>query len=226
MTHLLHIETSGKNCSVAISAQGKLLAHRSVLSDQFVHAEQLHVLLDEVIHESQIEWKNLAAIAVSKGPGSYTGLRIGVSAAKGLCFTMGCKLIAIDTTAILAHHAAQDNPNGALIIPMIDARRMEVYAAEFDTAGKRLTDDEAIILDEVYFEKFKQQQVILIGDGAAKCSSIAGPNATFREVLPDASMMIALAESAFARQQFEDVAYFEPHYLKAYVPGISKRSVL
>lgn len=226
MTHLLLIETSGKNCSVALCSDGRQVAHRSVCAEQFVHAEQLHVLLDEVQRESGILWKDLTAVAVSKGPGSYTGLRIGVSAAKGLCYAIGCPLIAIETTSILAHHAAQSNDHNARIIPMIDARRMEVYAAEFDAQGTRITADEAIILDAAYIEKFKQQQILLIGDGAAKCAQLAGDRATIREVLPDASMMIGPAMHAFRQQQFEDVAYFEPHYLKAYVPGISKRSVL
>jgi len=226
MTHLLHIETSGKNCSVALSIDDRIVAQRCVTSEQFIHAEQLHLLINEVQHKSGIAWKDISAVAVSKGPGSYTGLRIGVSAAKGLCYAIECPLIAIGTTDILAQHASLSNERNAIIIPMIDARRLEVYAAEFDASGNRVTEDEAIILDAFYFEKFQLKNMILIGDGATKCSPLVGENVEIRETLPDAAMMIDLAKKRFNQKQFENLAYFEPHYLKAYVPGISKRSVL
>lgn len=226
MIKLLHIETSGKNCSVAISIGNEIVAQRLVSAENFVHAEQLHVLMAEVQQESGIHWQHLSAVAVSKGPGSYTGLRIGVSAAKGICYAIGCPLIALETTAILAHYAAQTNTSKFVIIPMIDARRMEVYAGEFDATGKRITEDEAIILDETYFEQRRSQKLILIGDGAAKCASLAGDGVVIIDTLPHAAMMISLALNKYNEKQFEDVAYFEPHYLKAYVPGISTRSVL
>jgi tRNA threonylcarbamoyladenosine biosynthesis protein TsaB len=226
MPHLLLLETSGKNCSVALADKAGILISRSASAEHFIHAEQLHVMINEIITESNIPWNSISAIAVSKGPGSYTGLRIGISAAKGLCFSLQIPLIAIDTTEILALEASKVFVDAHIIIPMIDARRMEVYAARFDANAKRLSPDEAVVVDENTFIEFVPEHLILTGDGAEKCKALADSRVRILPLLPRAETMHALAMQAFNAQHFEDVAYFEPFYLKEYTPGTSRKSVL
>lgn len=211
---------------MAVSRAEQLIAYAAVSSDTFVHAEQLHPLLEKVMGEAGIVWSELSAVAISKGPGSYTGLRIGTSAAKGICYALSIPLIAIDTLFLLALEASASNPHRAEILPMIDARRMEVYTSRFDESGRRISADEAVIIDEKFFSNLTSQRYILVGDGAPKCAPLAGENIEIRNVLPEARMMVIPALEAFHCGSFEDVAYFEPFYLKAYQPGISKRSVL
>lgn len=226
MPTILHLETSGKSCSVSWTINGRCVADESIVSEHFIHAEQLHPLIEQLRLQAGVDWSTLDAVAVSKGPGSYTGLRIGVSAAKGLCYATGAKLIALDTTAILAHAVLPVNAESDLIIPMIDAGRMEVYCAVFDAVGLRIRNDEARILDETFFSEFGEKRLLLTGDGAAKCAPRANETITIKPTLPIATMMHSLASDAFLHERFEDVAYFEPFYLKDYVPGISTRSVL
>jgi tRNA threonylcarbamoyladenosine biosynthesis protein TsaB len=226
MSYLLLIETSGKNCSVALADEHGVLRLKSSSAEHFIHAEQLHVMMHELFTELAVGPEQLSAIAVSKGPGSYTGLRIGVSAAKGLCFTLNVPLIAVDTTEILAHYASIQFPNASRFISMIDARRMEVYAAQFDAHANRITTDEAIILDENSFNDVHNEVVVLIGDGAEKCRPFILEQMHILATLPNAEMMYPLAMMAFSQQRFEDVAYFEPFYLKDYIPGTSRKSVL
>jgi tRNA threonylcarbamoyladenosine biosynthesis protein TsaB len=226
MTHLLLLETSGKNCSAAIACDGTILSQRLANAEHFIHAEQLHQMLSELISESELNWRQISGICVSKGPGSYTGLRIGISAAKGLCFALGIPLMAIDTTHLLATHAANIYRDAQVILPMIDARRMEVYMAEFDGKANRQSPDQAVIIDESTFSKFNPEALVLIGDGVAKCRHLLNSRVRFLCTLPTAEMMCELALQCYEGQQFEDTAYFEPFYLKEYTPGISSKSVL
>jgi tRNA threonylcarbamoyladenosine biosynthesis protein TsaB len=226
MPFLLLLETSSKNCSVAIADEQQVILAKSASADHFIHAEQLHVMMNELFTESTLRPDSLHAVAVSKGPGSYTGLRIGVSAAKGLCFALKIPLIAIDTTEILARHAASIIHDATHFIPMIDARRMEVYSANFDAQAKRLTADEAVIIDENTFNNISSGRVVLVGDGAEKCKPFLKEQMQILSILPSADMMHAPAIEAFHQKQFEDVAYFEPFYLKDYIPGTSRKSVL
>jgi tRNA threonylcarbamoyladenosine biosynthesis protein TsaB len=226
MSYLLLLETSGKNCSVALADEHNVLSSKSATAEHFVHAEQLHVLISELFAELSLSPNSIAAIAVSKGPGSYTGLRIGVSAAKGLCFALNIPLIAIDTTEILAHNAAITAPEATRIIPMIDARRMEVYAAHFDAHVNRLSSDQAIIIDENSFSDLQNERLVLVGDGAEKCRPFVPENTLIQSILPNADMMHPLSIQLFQQNHFEDLAYFEPFYLKDYIPGTSRKSVL
>jgi len=172
MHHLLLRETSGKNSSVALADEAGTQATRTASAEHFIHAEQLHVMMNEIITASNIPWNSISAIAVSKGPGSYTGLRIGVSAAKGLCFALQIPLIATDTTEILALEASKHFTDAQIIIPMIDARRMEVYAARFDANAKRMSSDEALVLDENSFMEFVPEHLMLTGEAAEKCQAL------------------------------------------------------
>lgn len=225
MPHLVLLETSSKNCSVALVDEHGILAKKAAAAEHFVHAEQLHVMLDELLTENALVWKSIDAIAVGKGPGSYTGLRIGVSAAKGICFALDIPLIALETTQILASYASSTYGDSSTIIPMIDARRMEVYWARFDGQGKRLSPDEAAIIDATSFSSF-DSNLVLIGDGVEKCIPCIDPQTRTLLAPPSADMMHRLALDAFAANQFEDLAYFEPFYLKDYTPGTSSKSVL
>lgn len=186
------------------------------------HSEKLHQFVNWALEGAGITLKELDAVCVSKGPGSYTGLRIGVSAAKGFCFGLDVPLIAMNSLEILAQ--TQIDQGFDLIIPIIDARRMEVYTANFDGNGKMISEIEAKILDETSFQEFGDKKIIFVGDAVEKSKSVLNfPNAEFIEgVHPSAKQMIALAEEKFIRKEFEDVAYFEPFYLKEFIAGLKK----
>ncbi|GER58267.1 tRNA (adenosine(37)-N6)-threonylcarbamoyltransferase complex dimerization subunit type 1 TsaB [Patiriisocius marinus] len=223
MATILCIETATTNCSVALSINGSVIAltEDNPLNEggkKFSHAEKLHTYIDEVLGKAEISKHQLDAIAISKGPGSYTGLRIGVSAAKGLCYALDIPLISIPTLTSLA---AQVN-DAVTVIPMLDARRMEVYTATFDTARKQVTDTEAKIIDETSFnDTLEKGNVTFIGDGAAKFKEVClHPNASFvLNALPSANEMAILAEAKYKISDIEDVAYFEPYYLKDFITG-------
>lgn len=217
---ILCIETATTNCSVALGKNGKLLALKEDYSSNYSHAERLHLFIEEILKENDLKPANLSAIAVSKGPGSYTGLRIGVSAAKGLCFALDLPLIAIPTLRSLALQVKQEKDG--FIIPLLDARRMEVYTAGFTSENQKVFDTRAEILVPDSFSKYLENaNVAFIGSGVEKFSKICNhPNATFIEgKLPSASQMVALAEEKFQKEKFEDVAYFEPYYLKDFMAG-------
>ena len=183
----------------------------------YSHAEQLHVFIENVLKESKIERSQLDAIAVSKGPGSYTGLRIGVSAAKGLCFALNIPLISISTLEALAN---QVNVNNGVVVSMIDARRMEVYSAIFSSSFESKREIKAQILDENSFlDYLNTQKVYFIGNGVEKTKAlIQHKNAVFIEgKLPSAEQMSILAYNKYKKNDIEDVAYFEPYYLKDFV---------
>ena len=219
MAVILCIETATTNCSVAIAVDGKIIALEEDNNHQYSHAEKLHLFIDEVLAKSGTLKSSLQAIAVSKGPGSYTGLRIGVSAAKGLCFAMDIPLISIPTLEALAHQAVIEN---GLIIPMLDARRLEVYAAVFSSENDQIRETKAEVLDKnSYYDYLKINNVCFIGDGVEKFKALCKhKNAIFMEgKLPSAKQMGALAEIKYRKNDFEDVAYFEPYYLKDFIPG-------
>lgn len=232
MALILSIETSTRVCSVALSENGNLLALEES-NTRNSHAEQITVFSEQVLYKTGKSFSDLDAIAVSKGPGSYTGLRIGVSTAKGFCYSLDKPLISIGTLPALASGMIQSlqdqgiNPGDYLFCPMIDARRMEVYAAVYDSDLKVKRKVEAEIIDKDSYASFlREKPVLFVGDGAPKCKEVLEGNAhasfTEQPFLPSAAYMISLAEHKFAKKEFEDVAYFEPFYLKDFIPGVSR----
>ena len=216
MSFILNIETATKNCSVSLSKNGEIIALREKAEEGFSHAEKLHHFINEVCEESAISLQDLNAIAVSKGPGSYTGLRIGVSSAKGLAYSLDIPLISIDTLASFASKALVDE---GLIIPMIDARRMEVYSAVYNKKHKEVRGVEAQILTSDSFQKYAEP-IYFIGDCLEKAKSVLhAPNFIFLDdlVYPSAIEMGILSHQKFLQNDFEDVAYFEPFYLKDFL---------
>lgn len=228
MATILQIETATPTCSAALSLNGETIALKE-LAAQNIHAGSLTLFIDEVMQLAGMSYADLDAIAVSKGPGSYTGLRIGVSTAKGICFAVDKPLIAINTLQMMAKGFLNTTENyQGLVCPMIDARRMEVFTALYDQHLAQVLPVSASIIDEhAYQEQLKNHQITFIGDGAMKCSdSIISPNAQFSALaFNSASHMSKLAFDAFKRQEFADVAYFEPYYLKDFVVTQAKKKV-
>lgn len=216
MNYILHIDTTTKKCSVALAQDGELMIQKELLSEEFSHSEQLHPFIEEVLKESGLKSSSLSAIAISKGPGSYTGLRIGVSAAKGLCFALDLPLIALNTLEIMVQ-PYEVSPY-SFIIPMLDARRMEVYTAIFDETKKWIQETTAEVLTENTFTSIvNEQSCLIIGDGAIKFKTLHPKiNASYTSEIhyPVAKDMITLAWKKFNAKEFEDLAYFEPFYLK------------
>jgi tRNA threonylcarbamoyladenosine biosynthesis protein TsaB len=220
MSTILQIETATPVCSVALAINGNTIALKEQAA-QNIHASSLTLFIEEVMQMAKLEYKDLDAIAVSKGPGSYTGLRIGVSTAKGLCFALDKPLIALNTLTIMANGFLMQHPNyGGLVCPMIDARRMEVFTAvytnklhEFEAVNAKIVDEKSFILE------LNDHYVSFIGDGASKCAPVLDhPNAHFLTTnFNSAANMSNLANKAFEEKVFEDVAYFEPFYLKDFV---------
>lgn len=235
MALILAIETGTDICSVALVRDGELLALRES-DEERNHAKKIAVFVDELLRESGVATDDLDAVAVSKGPGSYTGLRIGVSFAKGLCYGQNIPLVAVGSLDSLVEVAREDyeagildieNWGNALLCPMIDARRMEVYTQTFNAEGVAQSEVEAKIIDGASFsaERTSDYPFVIFGSGAAKCAEVLG-GATFIEVVPSARGMARLAEKAFVEGRTEDVAYFEPFYLKDFVVGTAKKSLL
>lgn len=216
MIYILNIETATKNCSVSLSKNGQTVAIKEVSEEQFSHAEKLHLFIKEVLAFEGISLENLNAVAVSKGPGSYTGLRIGVSAAKGLCYALNIPLIAVDTLAILAEKISVDS---GIIVPMIDARRMEVFTQMYNKDYSPLSLAEALIVDETAFVDISEN-IHLIGDGALKCKTVLTDDkfVFYDDVIyPSANEMSRISYKKDVENTFEDVAYFEPYYLKDFM---------
>lgn len=230
MSCILHIETSTSACSVAVSEDGQNVFRKEDLNGPS-HATLLGLFVDEALSFADSHAMPLDAVAVSCGPGSYTGLRIGVSMAKGICYGRNLKLIGLPTlevmcVPILLYH--DELPDDALLCPMIDARRMEVYAAIYDRALQPVQAISADIIDEnSYREHLEQRPIYFFGNGAGKCKEkLTHPNAHFIDnIHPLAANMFPLAEKAIAQQDFKDVAYFEPFYLKEFVAGTPKKLV-
>ncbi|WAC03705.1 tRNA (adenosine(37)-N6)-threonylcarbamoyltransferase complex dimerization subunit type 1 TsaB [Lacinutrix neustonica] len=217
MAYILSIETATTNCSVSLSKDGETVLLKEDYSANYSHAERLHVFIDTVLNEANVKRSQLDAIAVSKGPGSYTGLRIGVSAAKGLCYALDIPLIAVSTLEALAH---QVKVTSGHIVPMLDARRMEVYAAVFSKDYKLERAIQAQVLDEHAFQDYlKSETLYFIGNGVTKTKElIAHKNAVFiDDKLPSANEMSSIAYAKYQKSDTEDVAYFEPYYLKDFV---------
>ena len=231
MERLILIETSTALCSAALAEDGVITSYRESSAPK-AHASLTAVFIQEMLQEKCLTIADCDAVCVSKGPGSYTGLRVGVSTAKGLCFGSGKPLIAISTLDILVAQA-QIPDNLKYIVPMVDARRMEVYAAVYEIAGqagndvRQITETAPAIIDEnSYSDILEKGKVLFIGDGAGKCADvIKHPNATFVQCWPKASAMLEPAMKAYKEKRFEDVAYFEPFYLKEFVATVSKKKM-
>jgi len=220
---ILNIETATKNCSVSVSDGTTQLALRELNEGKFSHAEKLHSFIVEVLESTGLSMKDLNAVAVSKGPGSYTGLRIGVSAAKGICYALDIPLISVSTLKCLALQMQPEE--GAYVVPLLDARRMEVYSAVFDDKFIQVRETEAEIIDENSFNDFLENgKVYFLGDGAEKCKAyIRHHNARFvTETYPSAREMVSMVQKKYDSAEFENLAYFEPFYLKDFVAGKPK----
>jgi tRNA threonylcarbamoyladenosine biosynthesis protein TsaB len=230
---ILNIETATQVCSVNIARDGILLSIRSS-NESKSHASRLTLFIEEMLNELELNINDLDAIAVSKGPGSYTGLRIGVSTAKGLCYASGLPLIGISTLQSLANTAVDlikdnHNPSGEFFLyPMIDARRMEIYSAMYDKDGHQVREIRAEIVDETFSTGLEHNhRIYFFGDGATKCSSFL--RKAGMELIPDVALtsvgMLRLSEDAFLKNQFEDTAYFEPYYLKDFIASFSTKKI-
>jgi len=216
MAHILNIETATKNCSVSIAKNGETILCKEVAEQGYSHAEKLHVFIDEALKELNLRFSDLEAVAVSQGPGSYTGLRIGVSAAKGLCYALNIPLIAVDTLEVLA---SQISIKEGIIVPMIDARRMEVFSAFFDAKFSKTRETEAEIIDENSYSEINQK-MYLIGDGAMKFKdTLTSEKFIFNPeiIYPSAKEMSRISFEKHKKNDTVDVAYFEPFYLKDFM---------
>ncbi|CAL2108079.1 tRNA threonylcarbamoyladenosine biosynthesis protein TsaB [Tenacibaculum sp. 190524A02b] len=223
MALILNIETATKNCSVSIAKEGKVVAFKELNDGNYSHAEKLHPFIEDVLKEAGINRGTIDAIAVSKGPGSYTGLRIGVSAAKGLCFSLDVPLISVDTLQSLAMQVEIEE---GIILPMLDARRMEVYSSIYNREYIQQREIKAEIIDEVSFQELLEtKKVYFVGDGVDKCKEvILNKNAFFVEdKFPSAKEMAILSYEKYKKNDIEDVAYFEPFYLKDFVVTPQKK---
>ncbi len=223
---ILHLETATKNCSVALAEDGRLVDLKEQATPQYSHAETLHVFIDEILRRNRWDLRDLAAVAVSEGPGSYTGLRIGVSAAKGLAYTLNIPLITVPTLEIIARGVQAKR---GVIVPLIDARRMEVYTAVYDLNYRPLTAVEALILDEKSFsDRLERGPIYFAGDALEKTRQVVRhPQAVFTEVIyPSARWMVEPAYKKFREKDFADTAYFEPFYLKEFIVTRKKKPLL
>ncbi|BDX37744.1 tRNA (adenosine(37)-N6)-threonylcarbamoyltransferase complex dimerization subunit type 1 TsaB [Tenuifilaceae bacterium CYCD] len=226
MIHILCIETGTTTCSVALGNEKGVIGYKEV-SDAKAHASQLSVLINELMAEHAFDISKIDAVAVSKGPGSYTGLRIGVSLAKGICYSLGKPLLAIGSLDSMVY-GINGMPSD-LYCPMIDARRMEVYTALFNNSLNKISEVEAIIVDVNSFaEQLQSNKILFFGSGAPKCRSvISNQNAIFIDNFePSARFMLPLALKAYKDEIFEDIAYFEPFYLKDFVATVAKNKVI
>lgn len=223
MAIILNIETATKNCSVSISKSGEIIAFKEFNDGNYSHAEVLHLFIIDILKEVKLSLNSIDAIAVSKGPGSYTGLRIGVSAAKGFCFALQKPLISVDTLTSLSYAISIEE---GVIITMLDARRMEVYASVFNHKHEQIREIKSEIINENSFSEFlSSQKVYFLGDGALKCKEIiTHENAFFLDdIFPSSKEMGILAFQKFKNNDFEDVAYFEPFYLKDFMAVPEKK---
>lgn len=235
MPNILHIETSGKSCSIAISSNETVLAHQ-LIEEERSHASSLTIMIEDALNSCQLGPEKLDAVSVSEGPGSYTGLRIGISVAKGICYGANIPLIAVPTLNILLAQLKYESqekhllPEKAdLFVPMIDARRMEVYDCIFDSNGNIAREIKADIIDKNSFQKeLKKHNIVFFGDGNNKCqNTISHKNAIFvNGILPDAKYMIHIAFQKFNDKDFVDLAYYEPFYLKEFQATVAKNTVL
>jgi tRNA threonylcarbamoyladenosine biosynthesis protein TsaB len=218
MIHILHLETSSKNCSVSVGTNGRLISLCEEVSPDFKHSENLHLFVQWALEGAELELEDIHAVSVGKGPGSYTGLRIGTAAAKGFCFGKDIPLISVNSLYLLAFSFF--NSEYDYIIPVMDARRMEVYTAVFNRRGKIEEKTRAHILNENSFEKYRSEKVLFIGDAVEKTKKFFKetlqelPDLSFKLFYPSAKDMTAISFEKFQINNFEDTAYFDPLYLK------------
>jgi tRNA threonylcarbamoyladenosine biosynthesis protein TsaB len=234
MAAILNIETATPLCSVALAINGQLTAQRETREEKS-HAARLTVFIEEILKAEGLQIKDLHAIAIGKGPGSYTGLRIGVSTAKGLCYGAGIPLIAVGTLRIMFNYAKEIIRDSSipldeniLFCPMIDARRMEVFSCLYKVSGEEKEPISAKIIDAVTYTSYLQtSKICFFGSGMDKCREVLShPNAFFLdEIYPHAASLAALSEVKFRNNQFENLAYFEPFYLKEFVATIPKKGL-
>lgn len=220
---ILSLETATKICSVSLALDGKELKTLTHFSEKYSHAEKLNGLIMDLFNDTEYELKDLDAVAVSEGPGSYTGLRIGTSSAKGFCYALDIPLIAINSLKALAF---SKKDSGQMICPMFDARRMEVYSAIYGSDMEELEATRAVVVEENSYAEFLEKgQVCFLGPGAEKCMEILShENAIFDlEKKVSAQGMISFAEEKFKNENFVDLAYFEPYYLKDFIAGTPKK---
>ncbi|MDF2833148.1 tRNA (adenosine(37)-N6)-threonylcarbamoyltransferase complex dimerization subunit type 1 TsaB [Chryseobacterium indoltheticum] len=221
---ILYLETSSKNCSVAISDGEKLLCSTEEVSENYKQSESLHTFVEWALEGANLSMKDIEAVSLGKGPGSYTGLRIGAASAKGFCYGLKIPLIAVNSMESMIESFLGQNYE--MIIPLVDARRMEVYTAVYDgISGEELIPNEAKILDKTSFEELKDKKVLFVGDGALKAKEILQlPNAEFNtDIYPSAQHLIKKTLEKIKNEDFEDIAYFEPFYLKDF-HGVKKKS--
>lgn len=217
MAYIIQLETTTKQCSVALSYKGNCISKKVLLAEHFSHDEKLHVFIREVLQEANVGFSELDAVAISKGPGSYTGLRIGVAAAKGLCFALDLPLIGIHTLELMVQPFI-GKPEYVFFIPMLDARRMEVYTAVFDNSKTWIQETNALVLEaQSFYDLIGDSPCLVFGNGASKFKTLQPKiNAHFTETVsyPSAEDMSRLAWLEFQKKNFEDLATFEPFYLK------------
>ncbi|WP_278378893.1 tRNA (adenosine(37)-N6)-threonylcarbamoyltransferase complex dimerization subunit type 1 TsaB [Chryseobacterium arthrosphaerae] len=219
---ILYLETSSKNCSVAVSDNEKLLCLCEEVSENYKQSESLHTYVEWALEGAGISLKDIEAVSLGKGPGSYTGLRIGAASAKGFCYGLKVPFIAINSLESMIEPFLGNNYD--LIVPLVDARRMEVYTAIYDgNTGEELSGTEAKILYETSFEEYRDKKIIFVGDGAKKAKDILQlPDAVFKDdVYPSAQYLIKKTLEKIEKKEFEDTAYFEPFYLKDF-HGVKK----
>ncbi|BFP40086.1 tRNA (adenosine(37)-N6)-threonylcarbamoyltransferase complex dimerization subunit type 1 TsaB [Flavobacteriaceae bacterium GF1] len=225
MAKILCLETATTNCSVALGVNGEVVGFSEDNSPNYSHSEQLHIFIEQVLMEASLSFSDLDAVAISKGPGSYTGLRIGVSSAKGLCFSLDLPLIAIPT--LLSMSQQLKVKRGEVIVPLIDARRMEVYSAVFDSTYTEIRETRAEIINESSFSDYMTvPRIHLIGNGAEKCRGVLSHENIHIDgsIVPSAKEMVTIAAKKYETKDFEDTAYFEPYYLKDFVLQSRKKA--
>ena len=227
MHYILNIETATTVCSVSISQDGHILGYKEI-DNGFTHSENLHLFINDLLIDFNISIKQLSAIAISKGPGSYTGLRIGVSAAKGLAYALNIPLISVDTLKIMAYQVSQLRTEFDFFCPMIDARRMEVYTCVYDTQLNSQILTQALIIDSLSIKTFDSfSSICFFGDGMLKCKeviSLLQNTVCIDNIKPSSQYMCALSYEKFLKEAFEDIAYFEPFYLKDFLITSKKTS--
>lgn len=231
MAKILNIETSTGYCSVSLGFDGKCKHFRVAAPDdnrKSSHSQLLVVFIKELVDEAGIMLSDVEAVCISGGPGSYTGLRIGTSTSKGICFAGNIPLVSVNTLQVIAAMArAKYKGEYDMIVPMIDARRMEVYTTLVDSNLNMLTDVEAKVIDECSFVEYSDKKLLFCGNGAPKCSNVLkNDNFVFLDdIFPSAEFMAELSEAAFNSEKFEDLAYYEPFYLKEFIATTSKKSL-
>jgi len=220
---ILCIESATKNCSAALFKGAECLSFKEESSDSYIHSEKLALFIDEILPSEIDAKRKLKAVAVSSGPGSYTGLRIGTALAKGICFSLGIPLISIDNLSQLAMAAYAMNLGFDYYIPMLDARRMEGYSAVFNSQGTQVVSTKATVIDSDSFKKYDGHRIGVCGDGAEKCLDVLGGRVQLIELECSARNMGKLALQKYLAEDSESLAYYEPFYLKEFVAGTPKK---